>query len=325
MFQVIFGVYKKQKCGNAYMGLWGYQSMVGEFIQTKLEFHLIEGQKYYAEFYAARSRMASYTSSLGIFFTHQSEASKRIDAGEKFALKHEPYLSNPDSNFLSEGKVWHKVSGTFVAKGGEQFMLIGNSKKPGMALILRENPPKRITKKYKSPTAFYYFIDCVSLWPIDSLGNKIDIHTVPVFVSFDSLKAGEVMVLDNINFETASAKLLKTSIPSLNQLAEYLITHPEIIIEISGHTDNQGTEISNIQLSQARSQTVSEYLQSKGVIPERLISKGYGSNKPLTSNDTEENRSINRRVHIPASSDSHSSFSRTPVPVFLGQFETIKL
>ena len=74
--------------------------------------------------------------------------------------------------------------------------------------------------------------------------------------------------------------------------------NPDIKIEVRGHTDSTGTEEYNQKLSERRADSVIEYMIKNGISPERLNSVGFGEKKPVTSNDTEEGRSKNRRTEI---------------------------
>jgi len=287
------------KEGIAYVGIWSYKEFSGELIQTKLRYSLQKNQSYYVEFFASRAdKDHTVTSSLGVYLTNNSKASKRLDAGNKFINNYSPYVSNPDSNFLSDPDIWYKISGSFVAKGGEQYLLIGNSKKQDNAIIIEPENKKHKKKKQTSAQDFYYYIDCVSLWPIDSAGNKIDIQKTEQLFSLDSIKKGTSTVLDNIYFETGKAILQADSYEALDNLIGELNEMPEIKLEISGHTDNSGIENNNLELSELRAKSVVEYLTAKGISPDRLIYKGYGSLNPIASNKTEDGKKKNRRVEF---------------------------
>jgi outer membrane protein OmpA-like peptidoglycan-associated protein len=69
-------------------------------------------------------------------------------------------------------------------------------------------------------------------------------------------------------------------------------------IQLNGHTDNVGEDNSNLVLSEKRAQSVLEYLVSKGIVATRLRAKGFGENKPISTNDTVEGRAINRRTEF---------------------------
>ena len=113
-----------------------------------------------------------------------------------------------------------------------------------------------------------------------------------------SPKVGEKIILKNIFFETDKSQLLPNSFDELNKLVEYLYKNKSTAIEISGHTDNTGTEEKNKKLSETRSKAVADYLISKGIDKSRIGYKGYGSTKPVAKNDTEEGKQQNRRVEF---------------------------
>ena len=77
-----------------------------------------------------------------------------------------------------------------------------------------------------------------------------------------------------------------------------LTTDPSIKISIEGHTDNVGTAAANQTLSQNRAKAVMDAIIAKGIDKARLSSKGWGQNKPVADNSTEEGRAWNRRVEI---------------------------
>ncbi len=109
---------------------------------------------------------------------------------------------------------------------------------------------------------------------------------------------GKRVVLRNMNFETGSDKMNPNSNEALDRLAEYLEKNPSVRIEIGGHTDNVGDDTFNKKLSQLRANSVMRYLVSKGIAIERIVTKGYGEESPLGSNDDEDDRAINRRIEM---------------------------
>jgi outer membrane protein OmpA-like peptidoglycan-associated protein len=78
----------------------------------------------------------------------------------------------------------------------------------------------------------------------------------------------------------------------------FLESHPEINVELAGHTDNVGSEAYNLKLSKERAEVVRQALIDKGIASERLTAQGYGATKPLYSNDNEEHRAMNRRTEM---------------------------
>jgi outer membrane protein OmpA-like peptidoglycan-associated protein len=112
------------------------------------------------------------------------------------------------------------------------------------------------------------------------------------------VKVGSKIVLKNIFFEFNKATLKPESIPELERLVKLLNDVPTLKIEISGHTDNIGSQLYNEELSEKRAKAVVDYLVAKDIEPQRLTSKGYGFSQPIASNDTEEGRAMNRRTEF---------------------------
>ncbi len=110
---------------------------------------------------------------------------------------------------------------------------------------------------------------------------------------------GSSVILHDLHFETAKAVITKESYPALNMVADFLQSHPNFHIEISGHTDAQGNDDQNLALSEERAKAVIAYFQKHGFInQERMVAKGYGKTKPIATNDTPEGRLQNRRVEL---------------------------
>ena len=101
-----------------------------------------------------------------------------------------------------------------------------------------------------------------------------------------------------ITFDSAQANIKPNFAPVLNDIATVMIKYPETKIEVQGHTDNVGNDASNLTLSQLRAQSVTSYLNSRGVDSARIKSVGYGESMPIASNDTPSGRETNRRVEI---------------------------
>ncbi len=109
---------------------------------------------------------------------------------------------------------------------------------------------------------------------------------------------GTVILLRNVFFATGKTALEEWSFPELDRVVELLKTEKTLVIQISGHTDNVGSDKANLKVSVARADVVREYLLSKGVDEKRITSKGYGESKPIATNATDEGKKKNRRVDL---------------------------
>ena len=130
---------------------------------------------------------------------------------------------------------------------------------------------------YLQSEGFKPVIKDVSLWPVEK---------------------GASVILNNLFFDVDQYELKQQSITELNEIIKFLQMNESVRIEISGHTDNSGTESHNQQLSLKRAASVADYLRKQGVNLSRISQKGYGAQRPIKPNNSEENRQLNRRIEF---------------------------
>lgn len=110
---------------------------------------------------------------------------------------------------------------------------------------------------------------------------------------------GTVITLPgNVLFATAAWQLLPGPKTQLDAVAMALKDQPDVTITIEGHTDSQGTDESNVELSQKRAESVRGYLVSKGIPTAHVVASGIGEARPIGDNGTTDGRAQNRRVEI---------------------------
>lgn len=113
------------------------------------------------------------------------------------------------------------------------------------------------------------------------------------------LEGDHIEVGETIRFDTGKASIDPSSTDLLDAVADILKVTPGITkLTIEGHTDSTGDAGLNKQLSQARADAVKTYLEGKGVASSRLVAVGFGAEKPIAGNDTDEGRGKNRRVEF---------------------------
>ncbi len=101
-----------------------------------------------------------------------------------------------------------------------------------------------------------------------------------------------------INFDVDKASLKLGAEKVLIEMVKLMKRNPDLAIEIQGHTDDTGSSEHNLELSERRAGTVKDFLLTYGVMSQRMVAKGYGEEKPVAPNDTDENRALNRRVEL---------------------------
>ena len=150
-----------------------------------------------------------------------------------------------------------------------------------------------------------YFVEHPGYYPVSGnlntakllTGKNIE-HNI-IMHSIEDILTGKVsIVLSNIFFNVDKADLKSESFPELNRLATFLKSNPSARLEISGHTDSQGSEQHNKSLSEQRAQSVKNYLVTKGCNTANITAVGYGASKPVADNASEKGRAANRRVEF---------------------------
>ncbi len=117
--------------------------------------------------------------------------------------------------------------------------------------------------------------------------------------SFIHMEGNEVRVLKQVHFATGKTTILPDSFPILQEVADLLKANPQITrLSVEGHTDDRGGNAMNLTLSQGRTDSVVRWLTEHGIASSRLEAHGFGEEKPIADNKTEEGRTANRRVEF---------------------------
>ena len=285
--------FKGARTGSCYAGL-RFQKKYKEFVQVKFAEPLHRGTTYEYEMYV---RLAFWSNaslkSFGALFTKMGYKSQ----GDVVRSALIDSVSKKGS-FIN-GYQWFKISGKYMADGGEKYLTIGNFSPNVKKDMVRMNVFKFGFKEA------YYFIDDISLVKAKEPIEKVKVEIVGSFsIEQDSVlevkkdvKVGEKIALKNIFFENGRYYLLPESYSELNKLAQYLLRNPHMEVQINGHSDNVGSKSKNQKISEQRAREVFEYLIKKGV-QNKMYFKGYGSLMPIASNDDDIGRAKNRRVEF---------------------------
>jgi len=328
------GQVSRAYAGKAHMSLLLYdraRDFDRKFIQAPLLCPLIAGQEYVFSAYIKTDyfRIAR----LGIAFNDSlffAKSNKALQQTEPQLLLQVPPTLPADQ--------WVRLEGRFIAKGSEQFIIVGNFESDEETDLSVINPKalKKRLRGYVPAKKVKYEIDELSLLPaqpqsscdfnknLELIRQRHHRHSPPpkevippeVIASpavielppplLDSVPAkpevklqkGQTIILKNVNFEFGTAVLLTPSFEELKVIAKTLILHPELQILIKGHTDHIGNANHNWTLSRERAKTVHAFLVRQGIDRKRMTYKGYGETQPIASNEKEEGRQTNRRVEI---------------------------
>lgn len=269
--------------GNGYAGICIQRKWI-EYIQVKLTSTLIKGEDYLVEFYISRSDLSiTSVKEFGVVFGSKVMRTFDYTALSK-GIPIKPHIDFINSEGYKNKKGWTKLSAIYRAKGKESVMVLGYF-------------------NYDSPEGHkgfcHYYIDDVSVTQLENKKDSlVSIKTEDSIPKSFAPKLGETITLKNIFFTTNKSKLLSQSFLELDKLVQYLIESSNAVIKIIGHTDNTGNESQNKILSEERAKAVADYLTLKGIDQSRISHIGFGSSKPITTNETDVGRQQNRRVEF---------------------------
>lgn len=248
-----------------------------------------------------------------IFFTSDRDGTsdifkvktKRIDDSNIKITVNIKATKEDGSKFPSEIKWGDAYSdnwyGYFRARNGEHKVII-NKNVP--TAFMAENRSLTTQKEIIDPQELYdEGINEITLHLILGENGAIKVSKVESLVSEESIIPYEIIegttiILNNIYFKRATSEVMIESYEAIKKLASALKRKPNLIISIDGHTDNVGDKNDLKDLSLQRAKIIKDKLVEFGVKEEQVLTKGYGCDKPLNDNSTEELKQQNRRVEI---------------------------
>lgn len=295
--------FQQPRTGEAYCGIYCSKDNYREYLQTQLARPLKAGRRYRLTFHVSLSELSTgAVATIGGLFTRERihDTSRAILMRKEVrnitprvsitnSVFYEPQVCNSVEHALMDTQGWMEITGEFVAEGGEEYLTIGNFYSAANSGIVDDTT----LLTYLLPGSYYYVDDVILLClTCDDDDDEMISHNDTTY------RVGATFVLNNIFFDTDKSTLLQQSYNELQYLIAILESHPGMKIEISGHTDSQGSDLHNQQLSESRAKEVVDYLMENGIDEKRLKFKGYGKTKPIATNTTEAGRQKNRRVEF---------------------------
>ncbi|WP_182859115.1 OmpA family protein [Flagellimonas aequoris] len=269
--------------GSAYAGLYLYApDDYREYIQVPLAETLEKGSRYRLTLYISLAEKSDgAVMDMGAIFAEKPlsiHTKRHLSQGVLLSVATEttPIKQFSTTGYYDDKQKWMELSFDIVGKGFESQLILGNFKSNAGTSYHDFGHTTNNKGGYS-----YYYLDDISL---TYLGPDY--------------QPNEVYVLDHVNFNFDKFDLQPKAKQSLKDVYDYLQKHPNLMVSISGHTDDLGSEEYNDVLSKERAQTVAKYLMALGLDKKRITSKGFGDKIPLDSSLTDEARRKNRRVEF---------------------------
>lgn len=285
--------------GNGYAGIFVWMNTPSEdlnnyreYLQCKLVEPLRKDSVYILEFHFRLSSYSAYAiDRIGLLLQDSL-----VYVGHDKALEMKPTLSVILDSALTENTgLWESAKMEYKAHGGERYLLIGNffnAKSTHYYKIQFRPLPEPMLSM-----GSYYYIDGVKVIPRYIPADEILAQLIPEF-SEENIKPDKNYILKNIQFEFNSYELSPSSFGELNRVADFLKKNPKVTVQFFGHTDDQGNEFYNQNLSLNRAKSAASYLIDLGFDKNRFEVYGFGKTRPLIQSTSEDARRINRRVEV---------------------------
>ncbi|MBU2938476.1 OmpA family protein [Lacinutrix sp. C3R15] len=290
--------FQQSKDGNNFAGFYLHSDdNYREYVQVELSKKLVGGKKYKISFFVSLAENSDFAIKNIDFLLSENELNTSIfrelsdrqlkkNNIEKFKI----YVIENDRHYDNKN-TWTLISTEFTANGNEKYLTIGN-------FLKNSKTEKLLVSNKNRNNMSYYYIDLVNLHDADWTETK---PIKPVVVSKNDDKKIAInkdYTFQNVVFDFNSSELSKGAKSEIKSVYNLLTQNQGTKIIISGHTDNVGGSKFNQALSEKRAKSVTDYFISLGLEEGSISYFGYGNEKPIATNDTEDGRNKNRRVEF---------------------------
>ena len=292
----LFGV-QSAKEGESYAGMAVYsptQRNYREYLTTKLTRALNPGEMVCIEMYISTADYSKYvTDAFGLVLSENKLSQVRNQV-----IPYSQSLANPKLHMLDAYNEWVLISDVYTAKGGEQFLTIGNFKSDKELKILSRTRDSGAKDENRWS---YIYVDNVSVKSVvkkelcsceNDLIKSLVVDPPLELSEYDKIK------LDDIYFDFDKSDLKEDALVKLNDVYSLLRKNKAMYLEIDGHADVIGNDAYNLELSKKRAEAVIEHLVKRGIDRGRLNINYFGSKVPAVNEDTDQARAQNRRVEF---------------------------
>ncbi len=278
-----FNGYQPADFGQAYAGLYlSAPNDYREYLQGQLKQPLRAGKRYEVSFYISLADKSGYSiRDIGVLFSSNKKKvnTRKVIKFQGDISRNSKYSFTEMRNWMyfTNTKSWSRVVTTFIAKGNEKFLTIGN---------FRDDRKSNLHKEKGVKKAAYYYLDMVS------------VTLLPDEYPFNDIQVNKIYRLPNVKFKTDEYELDHLAKTELKRLFQELEKDEKLFVTIHAHTDNDGTENYNNELSTKRAKSVAAYLTGLGLPKERIRWIGHGGKQPIADNTTEDGQRKNRRAEF---------------------------
>ena len=289
--------------GDGYAGVVVYSDkeyQPRQYVQTQLRQELEEGKVYCVKFHIRLSELSKYAANnIGATVTKAKISSKDIEA---YTIK--PEIIHSQNKVFEEQFDWVAICKTIKAEGGERYLTIGNF--APQADVQTEKVKKPRTTPGQQQRHSYYYIDDVSVYDMTELddcdcerdpgGKQLTVKYTKNVSTEMEMGASEDIALTRVYFEHLNSELGAQAKGDVLKVASILKDNPDIVLEVTGHTDPLEEMKTSGDISMNRAIVVRDALVEAGVDARQLKAKNMKDQDPATNDATAAGQAQNRRV-----------------------------
>ena len=290
--------------GSAYAGGVFYASKDAEprtYLQNELMYPLQEGKVYCVKMHLMLGMLSKYESNnIGIYVSDKPLTEEEIQSGEI-----EPHIIHSQNKIWNEQFEWTPICGTFISKGKEKYITIGNFAPTSKTEEEKMKRPRGVTGQQTRSSAYYYIddvsvinmageVDCDCEKAPDGSSMQVK-YTTNVSTDVD-LDPAEEIEITKIYFGELSSDISERAMVDVEKVAEMIKQKPELKIQIKGHTDPVEQAKAQGDVSLLRAQAIKEKLVELGANPNKLQVIGMKDFDPATDDSSVAGQAQNRRV-----------------------------
>ncbi len=270
------------------------------YLQVKLYSPLEEEKVYCVKMHVMLAMLSKYASNnLGIYI---SEKPVDEEALEAYAIT--PQIQHSQNRVFEEQFAWEEICQSFIAKGGERYVTIGNFAPTEETQYEKIKKPRGVTGQ-QTRTAYYY-IDDVSVinmagldqcdCEVDASGSALKVQYSKEVSSDMEMDVTQDIEMSRVYFEEMSSEIDEDNMAAVKKVAKLLQEHPKYKVKITGHTDPVEEAKVTGDVSAQRAQAVKDKLVELGAYPNKILTVGVQDFDPATTDVTPAGQAQNRRV-----------------------------
>lgn len=276
------------------------------YLETKLRMRLEKNKLYCVRFQASLADLSKFAvNNIGVYFSD-----RKIANANDYAITLVPQVTIKNNTPIKTMEGWETICGTFLAKGNEEYIIIGGFGEENALQIEKMKKPAGVTGTVLNEA--YYFLDNIEIVAVDApsqcMCGKMDalepdfIYTKAVARNINSTPQQQIAAF-GVYFANLSSDVPELFYPDLEEVATLMLNNPGINIELVGHSE--ADEINeakvNVRLSNMamkRAQKVKAYLLDKGIEDSRISISSQDDQAPANTKGTPLGKAQNRRVEI---------------------------